>query len=231
MWKKISGNWVLRDVTLTVPEGVVAVILGPNGAGKTTLLRTLAGLYRVDRGVIRVAGLEPNAARRRGLLILTPDEPSLYPRLTGLEHLELVERIYRCRWRFKGQAINELGLGRVIERRIEEYSRGMRMKLQLLMSLASCTPVTLLDEPLTGLDIVSVYSAVKLLRLAASEGRSIVLSTHEIWVAEKVADWIIVLDNGRVVAQGWLKEILEESGARNLEEYLTRFVYRVGRLG
>jgi len=218
-------------VSLEVPEGVVAVVLGPNGAGKTTLLRVLSGIYRVDRGEVRIMGLEPSRARRRGLLILAPDEPVLYPRLLGREHVELIERLYGCKWRLLDRAVEELGLSSVIGRRVEEYSRGMRVKLQLLMALASCAPVTLLDEPLTGMDIVSLYAATRLLKLAAREGRSIVLSTHEIWVAEKLAEWIIVLDDGRVVAQGRLDRLLGETGAKNLEDYLARFVYRVSGHG
>ncbi len=203
--------------------------MGPNGAGKTTLLRVLAGIYRIDEGSVLVMGLEPRRAAERGLLALAPDETGLYPRLTGEEHLELVSRLYGCEWRRVGDALDALGLRSAAERRVSEYSRGMRRKLVLLMALASCAPVLLLDEPLAGLDLASIYGAVELLKdIARSEKRCILVTTHEVWLADKLADDILVLDEGRVVLHGPLDRLLAENRASSLEELLVERVYSRG---
>ncbi|WP_052296980.1 ABC transporter ATP-binding protein [Pyrolobus fumarii] len=219
----------MKGVSLSAPESAVTVILGPNGAGKTTLLRSLAGIYRVDKGRVLAYGMDVASARRRGILILSPDEAGLYPRLTGWEHVRLVERIYGCSWDGLEEAVELLGLGRVMGERVSRYSRGMRRKLQLIMALASCARVLLLDEPLSGLDIVSLRGASRLLRIVAErEGRAVIVTTHELWLAERLADYIVVLESGRVAAEGPLERLLREAGASSLEEYLVRTVYGGG---
>lgn len=220
VWKKLGGRWVLRGVELRIPRSSLAVVLGPNGAGKTTLLRCITGIYRVERGSVRVEGLEPHVAARRGLLAYAPDEAGLYPRLTGREHIELVERVYGRLWSRVWDAADALGLTRVLDRRVSEYSRGMRRKLAMLMALASDAPLLLLDEPLTGLDLASIYAAIEILSGLASSGKTIIATTHEVWLAEKMATHVVVLEEGRVLAQGRIDELLSEAGAENLEQLL-----------
>ncbi len=217
---------MLRGVSFEARSSRVTIILGPNGAGKTTLLRVLSGIYRVDRGEVRITGLEPRVAARRGLLALAPDEVGLYPRLTGREHLELIEGVYGCRWSGLEDAVDALSLRSVWERRVGEYSRGMRRKLALLMALSSCAPVLLLDEPLSGLDLASIHAAIELLRgVARQEGRSVLVTTHEVWLADRLGNDIVVLEEGRVVLSGELRSLLEEEGVTTLEELLLRRVY------
>ncbi len=220
VWKRLGGRWVLRGVSLSIPESSLAVVLGPNGAGKTTLLRSLAGIYRVERGSVRVAGVPPSRAAGEGLLAYAPDEAGLYPRLTGREHLELVERIYGRLWSGTWEAAEALGLGDALDRRVGEYSRGMKRKLAMLMALASDAPVVLLDEPLTGLDLASIYAALEILSGLASTGKTIIATTHEVWLAEKMATHVVVLEEGRVLAEGPLERLLAETGAENLEQML-----------
>ena len=225
MWKRLGGRWVLRGVSFEARPGGVTVILGPNGAGKTTLLRSVSGVYRVEKGRVSIGGLEPRRAAARGLLAFAPDEVGLYPRLTGAEHLELVSRLYGRRWRRLHEAVEKLGLVEQLGRRVEEYSRGMKRKLAMLMALASDAPVLLLDEPLSGLDIVSVYNAVELLRsVARDEGKTVIVTTHEVWLADKLADNLVVLEEGSVVAWGDRETLLERYEAASIEELLFKII-------
>ena len=225
LWKRLGGRWVLRGVSFAARGRRVTIILGPNGAGKTTLLRSLSGIYRVERGTVSVAGMPPRRAASRGLLAFAPDEVGLYPRLTGREHVALVERMYGRLWSRVWDAADALGLTGVLDKRVEEYSRGMRRKLALLMALASGAPVLLLDEPLTGLDIVSVLNAVEILKgVAGREGRAVLVTTHEVWIADKLADDLVVLEEGRVVAWGPREKLMEEYEASSIEELLFKLV-------
>ena len=225
VWKRLGGRWVLRGVSFEARSGAVTVVLGPNGAGKTTLLRSLSGIYRVERGRVLLGGLEPRRAVSRGLVAFAPDELGLYPRLTGREHLELVSRLYGRVWSGVEEAVEKLGLTDALDRKVDEYSRGMRRKLAMLMALASGAPILLLDEPLSGLDIVSVYNAVDILKsLAHGEERTVIVTTHEVWIADKLADSLVILEEGRVAAWGDRDELMKRYEAGSIEELLFKIV-------
>ena len=225
VWKRLGGRWVLRGVSFEARSGAVTVVLGPNGAGKTTLLRSLSGIYRVERGRVLLGGLEPRRAVSRGLVAFAPDELGLYPRLTGREHLELVSRLYGRVWSGVEEAVEKLGLTDALDRKVDEYSRGMRRKLAMLMALASGAPILLLDEPLSGLDIVSVYNAVDILKsLAHSEEKTVIVTTHEVWIADKLADSLVILEEGRVTAWGDRDELMKRYEAGSIEELLFKIV-------
>jgi len=175
-------------------------LIGHNGAGKSTCLRMLVGLLRPTEGTVRVLGTdvvaEPLAARRK--LGAVPDEPAVYEWLTAREFLELVAAV-----RGEGDvgaALELAALGDDADRPVREYSQGMRRRTALAAALLGRPPVLVLDEALNGLDPPTAARVKRVLRDAVDEGRTVLLSTHVVETVQAVADRVILLAHGRVVA-------------------------------
>jgi ABC-2 type transport system ATP-binding protein len=206
-------------LTLTVRAGELYALLGPNGAGKTTTLRMVAGLLAPDQGEIEVFGVnalaDPIAAKR--LIAWAPDEPMLYDRLTPLEYLELVAGLWSvepgaARER-ADQLLKLLGLWDERGRRCEGFSRGMKQKTALAGALIHDPQLLILDEPLTGLDAAMARQVKDLLQARTRAGATVILTTHILEVAERMADRIGVLQRGRLRAEGTLAELRAQAGA------------------
>ena len=211
---------------LTVRTGEFYSLLGPNGAGKTTTLRMVVGLLRPDAGTIAVVGIDaladPVAAKRRMAWI--SDEPMIYDKLTPLEYLEFVAGLWGIEAR-EAQArahelIDWLGLGPHARARCEGLSKGMRQKVALAGALVHDPSVIILDEPLTGLDAGSARQVKTVLRERVAAGGSVIMTTHILEVAERMADRIGVLARGRLIAEGTLDELHRRTGknATSLED-------------
>jgi ABC-2 type transport system ATP-binding protein len=216
--KRFGSHVALDGLELTVPRGEFHALLGPNGAGKTTTLRIVAGLTRADHGTARVMGHEvgedPVAAKR--VLAFLPDEPLLYGKLRPLEYLEFVAGLWRLDGRLAQARANELleTLGLADKRRdfVEAFSRGMRQKLALAGALIHDPAVMLLDEPLTGLDAAAARQVKDILLDRVRAGCTIVLTTHILEVAERLAERISIVSGGRIAAQGTMAELRERAG-------------------
>jgi len=198
---------------LAVRTGEFYALLGPNGAGKTTTLRMIAGLLRPDAGAIRIAGIDaladPVAAKR--LTAWISDEPMTYDKLTPEEYLEFVAGLWGVEPKFAEARARELldwlGLAPHARERCETFSKGMRQKVALAGALVHDPLLIILDEPLTGLDAGSARQVKNVLRERARSGGTVLMTTHILEVAERMADRIGVIAHGRLIAEGTLDDL------------------------
>jgi ABC-2 type transport system ATP-binding protein len=205
-------------LSLTVRRGELYALLGPNGAGKTTTLRMIATLLDPDSGAIEVAGLDaardPLGVRR--LVAWLPDEPLLYDRLTPVEYLEFIAGLWGvgpAAAAMRGEALlRQLGLWEHRGERCEGFSRGMRQKTALAGALLRDPALMIMDEPLTGLDAAAARLVKDILRERVAQGTTVILTTHILDVAERMADRIGVIARGRLVAEGTLDELRARAG-------------------
>ncbi len=203
---------------LAVRRGEFYALLGPNGAGKTTTLRMVAGLIRPDAGSIHVAGIDaladPVAAKR--VTAWVSDEPMIYDKLTPAEYLEFVAGLWSVDPEVAAARARELldwlGLAPHARERCETFSKGMRQKVALAGALVHEPSLIILDEPLTGLDAGSARQVKNVLRERARDGATVIMTTHILEVAERMADRIGVIAHGRLVAEGTLDELRRQAG-------------------
>jgi ABC-2 type transport system ATP-binding protein len=208
----------VANLTLSIPRGTLYALLGSNGAGKTTALRMMAGLLRPDEGEIRILNhsmlTSPREAKQH--LAYLPDDPLLYGKLRPLEHLEFVASLWNvpsavAQHRAESY-LQELGLWNKRGDWIDTLSRGMRQKVALASALVHAPSVILLDEPLTGLDAPSARQVKDILLNFTREGGTVLLTTHLLDVAERLADRIGVLQSGRLLHEGSLDDLRMSAG-------------------
>lgn len=206
------------ELNLTVERGAFYALLGPNGAGKTTILRMVAGLLAPDEGQIEVCGIDiardPVAAKR--LVAWVPDEPLVYDRLTPREYLEFVSGLWQMPAR-EAEARAEdlldwLGLSPHANERCGGFSKGMLQKVALAAALIHDPQLIILDEPLTGLDAGSARQVKDVLKEKTRSGVTIVMTTHILEVAERMAERIGVIASGRLIAEGTLGDLQQRAG-------------------
>jgi ABC-2 type transport system ATP-binding protein len=216
----------VAGLDLTVRAGEFYALLGPNGAGKTTTLRMVAGLLKPDAGEIRILGrdalADPVSAKR--VVAWIPDEPMIYDKLTPMEYLAFVAGLWGIApGRAPAEArrlVELLGLGPHADERCEGFSKGMRQKVALAGALVHEPRLIILDEPLTGLDAGSARLVKDVLKERVRDGATIILTTHILEVAERMAERIGLIAGGRLIAQGTLAELHHRAGtaAATLEE-------------
>ena len=234
---KSFGRPAVDRLDLTIAAGEFYALIGPNGAGKTTTLRMVAGLLPADEGEIRVFGIDarrsPIEAKR--VIAWLPDEPMLYDKLTPLEYLEFVAGLWSVE---RGRAallaeelLVSLALWPHRHQRCEGYSRGMKQKLGLAGALVHEPRLLMLDEPLTGLDAAAARQVKDLLTERARAGVTIIMTTHILEVAERLAGRIGVIAGGRMIAEGTLEELRTRLGAggATLETLFLDLTSRAGR--
>lgn len=220
--RKTFGEKVaLSDVNWRIPRGRISGLLGPNGAGKTTLFRLLMGILRCDSGTLRIDGrdcFEDRVLVKR-LVGFLPDEPVYYSYLTGREILELSAGMHNLH---AGAAlarldplITRLGLAGAMNEFADDYSRGMKKKLGLLLALVHEPSLLILDEPTNGLDVEATRLFFELMRELAATGTTVVFSTHLMDQVERLCSHAAILHQGRVLASGTLAEI---QAGRHLED-------------
>lgn len=203
---------------LTVRSGEFYALLGPNGAGKTTTLRMVAGLLRPDAGAVSILGIDaladPVAAKQ--IMAWVSDEPMIYDKLTPLEYLEFVAGLWGIDVRVAEASAQDilvsLGLGPHLHERCEGFSKGMRQKVALAGALVHDPRLIILDEPLTGLDALSARHVKGLLQARVQAGCTVIMTTHILEVAERMADRIGVIAAGKLVAEGTLSELRQQNG-------------------
>jgi ABC-2 type transport system ATP-binding protein len=217
--KRFGDKAAVDDLSLRIPQGEFHALLGPNGAGKTTTLRIVAGLLKADSGTARILGhdvaMEPTRAKQ--LLAFLPDDPLLYGKLRPPEYLEFVAGLWRIAPQEAGTRAEELlrwlELWEHRGELVEGFSRGMRQKLALAGALIHDPKVMILDEPLTGLDAAAARQVKDLLLDRVKRGHTIVLTTHILEMAERLAQRISIIQRGRIIAQGSLDELRDAATA------------------
>ena len=224
---KTYGKFVAVDnIDLHVPRGTMFGFVGPNGAGKTTTLRIIAGIMRPTAGRIWLGGddvvADPMAAKAR--LGFIPDRPFLYEKLTGAEFLQFVAGLYGQDGEVVEKRIDELldvfELSRWKHELIESYSHGMRQKLIISSALIHRPECIVVDEPMVGLDPKAARLLKDILRQFVDRGGAVLMSTHTLDIAETMCDKIAIIQAGKIVAQGTMAELREQTAAGNasLEE-------------
>src|ERR1700710_2853957 len=205
--KKFGETTALDGVDLSVPEGTVLGLLGPNGAGKTTVVRILTTLLGADGGHAEEAGLDvaTQAAEVRAIIGLTGQYAAVDEYLTGFENLEMVGRLYHLGKKESrlraGELLERFDLSDAAKRPAKTYSGGMRRRLDLAAALVFRPPVLYLDEPTTGLDPVSRLSMWEMIEARTAAGTTVLLTTQYLDEADRLADHIVVIDHGRVIAE------------------------------
>jgi ABC-2 type transport system ATP-binding protein len=213
----------LDGISFEQPAGTVLGLLGPNGAGKTTTVRILATLLSPDGGRARVAGLDvvSQAAAVRRLIGLSGQYAAVDSYLTGRENLQMIGRLYglsrRAARRRAAELLERFDLAKAAGRMARTYSGGMRRRLDVAASLVAQPPVLFLDEPTTGLDPHGRIALWQLLGELAEHGTSLLLTTQYMEEAERLADTIVVIDRGRVIASGTPGELKATIGGNRLE--------------
>jgi ABC-2 type transport system ATP-binding protein len=223
--KRFGTTSALSGVDLVLAPGRVVALLGPNGAGKSTFIRILSTLTRADTGSVRVNGYDVVAeeARVRASIGLAGQHAAVEPAMTGWENLEMVARLYGLsRAAARGRAaevIEQLALGSVARRRVGTYSGGQRRRLDLGASLVGAPRLLLLDEPTTGLDPRSRIELWEAIRELARGGTDVLLTTQYLDEADQLAGRLVILDEGRVIADGTpeeLKAMVGQMGAGDM---------------
>lgn len=221
--KSYGKTKVLNGVSFVVPKGSMLALLGPNGAGKTTTVRILSTLLGFDSGAVKVNGydVQKDADKVRSVIGLTGQSASVDELLTGRENLIMMGRLYRLT---KASAtlrarelLEEFDLVGAADRPVHTYSGGMRRRLDLAVSLIAAPPIIFLDEPTTGLDPRSRLAMWDIIKNLMKQGTTILLTTQYLEEADQLADKIIVIDDGRVIAEGTAKELKSKVGKDRLE--------------
>src|SRR5262245_38691805 len=222
--REYGEKLALSDLNLHVEPGEILGFLGPNGAGKSTTVKILTGMIRPTRGRASVAGFDvveqPLEMKRR--IGYVPETAALYDGLTAVEYLDLISSLHHLDRTTadtrSGELLELFGLEADKHQRMREFSKGMRQKVLIASALLHRPEVLFLDEPLDGLDANAALIVKELIRSLAAQGRTIFFCSHVLEVVERVCSRIIIIDNGRAIADGTPAEIATTAGARSLEE-------------
>ncbi|HJP80912.1 MAG TPA: ATP-binding cassette domain-containing protein [Candidatus Saccharimonadales bacterium] len=221
--KAYGKNVVLRGIDIAVERGTMLALLGPNGAGKTTTVRILSTLLGFDSGTVTIEGhdVKTDADAVRRVIGLTGQSAAVDELLTGRENLIMMGRLYRLtKASAKARAqelLEEFDLVDAADRPLKTYSGGMRRRLDLAVSLIATPPIIFLDEPTTGLDPRSRIAMWNIINTLKQKGATILLTTQYLEEADQLADRIVVIDGGKVIAEGTARELKSKVGNDRLE--------------
>lgn len=223
--KSYGKKEAVRGLDLQIAQGELFVLLGPNGAGKTSTLKMICGLLKPNSGSIRIGDYDmvkqPLDAKR--LISFVPDMPYIYEKLTPRELLRFIGKLYNMDPKTIEQEGRKLldffSLAHAHDVLIEEFSHGMKQKVILAASLLHRPEVFILDEPMVGLDPISIKSFKDFLKQKSREGMTILFSTHTLSLAEEIADRIGIMDQGKMIALGTMDELRAKYQSKaNLEQ-------------
>jgi len=208
--KRFGEVNALDSLSLRVPHGQITVLLGPNGAGKTTAIRLITGALVPDNGSVEVFGKEPSSPDGESIRVrcgVVSAKPSLYDRLSGFDNLRYAAELYGLG---RGPTVDEriveaadqFGIAADLEQRVGGYSTGMKTRLALSRAVLHHPTLMLLDEPTSGLDPESAVAVLAMVRDMTAEGKTVLMCTHLLLEAERLADQIVVMDRGRDLLAG-----------------------------
>jgi ABC-2 type transport system ATP-binding protein len=220
--KRYGKFTAVDDIDMVVPSGELFGFLGPNGAGKTTTFRMIAGILRPTSGTVEIGGIDINRSplEAKARLGFIPDRPFVYDKLTGGEFLRFAAALYGQQGVAVERRIDELlelfELARWKDELTESYSHGMRQKLIISGALVHRPAVIVVDEPMVGLDPKSARLLKDLFRQFVDRGGTVLMSTHTLEVAETMCDRIAIVHKGKIVAQGTMSEVQEQTASEDL---------------
>lgn len=214
--KRYGSTQALRGLDFEIPSGQLTGFLGPNGAGKTTTFRSILGLTRPDEGTVEVLGMDvpsglPEIVKRIGVIV---EEPGLIKALSGRVNLEIAADTLGFGHGRIDEQLEFVGLTAEAHRKLGDYSKGMRQRLALAAAMLGDPELLILDEPLDGLDPAGQMAFRARLRALSSEGKSVVVSSHDLADIEALADYVVVISQGRLVSQGPLEQLLGDGRIR-----------------
>lgn len=222
--KRYEQTFAVQDLSFEVSEGEILGLVGANGAGKTTTLRSIAGVLPLQEGLVEIMGhnLVEEETAAKSALSWVPDDPQPFDSLTVFEHLEFTAALYSMKdWRARAESlIEEFELAAKRDALGGELSRGMRQKLAYCCAWLPKPAVSLLDEPLSGLDPRGIRAARAAIREMALGGSAVIISSHQLDLIELLADRLLIISDGRKVFDGTLDEArgLSAGSGRSLEE-------------
>lgn len=207
--RRFPGGFGVHQLNLHVPAGTVYGFLGPNGAGKTTTVRLLLDLLRPDSGRIEVFGQPLSRQYRAPLSVIGAlvESPSLYPHLSGHQNLEVTRRLLDLPHKRVDETLERVGLREAADRRVRDYSLGMRQRLALALALLPAPKLLILDEPTNGLDPAGILDMRRLLRELSAQGLTVFVSSHLLSEIELIARHVGVLQAGRLRFEGELETL------------------------
>jgi ABC-2 type transport system ATP-binding protein len=205
--KRFGNRAVLEGVGFSVRQGEVLGLIGPNGAGKTTLFECLAGLMPANAGKLRFADAPLPSTRRKERLFYLPDAILPWAEQTVQWVLRFFEKLYQRSDLSAAKLAEPLRLSELKKARLNSLSKGERKRVLLALGLLTTQPLLLLDEPFDGLDLRQTRDVMQLLREQASQGRTLMLSIHQLVDAARVCDRLVLLSSGRVVGEGTIPEL------------------------
>lgn len=222
--KRFGTIWAVRNLNLSLPPHQIFVLLGPNGAGKTTTLKLIAGLLHPTRGTIHINGidLQDDPLRAKTVLSYIPDEPFMYPKLTGREFLTFVAGIYNLNpvdyAERLGTLMERFEIGDWIDEFTATYSHGMKQKIVMCQLFIRSPDLILIDEPLVGLDPKSSKTVREMFRDLMEAGKTLFICTHTLSFAQEIATRIGIINKGELRFVGNLAELSSTAGKKDIEE-------------
>lgn len=228
--KAFGAAPAVREIDLEIPEGQLVGLLGPNGAGKSTTIRMLTGMLRPTSGTAEIFGVDvvkdPVAVKK--LVGYVPESGAVFEALTGWEYLSLVAALYRISERDAAESIErfagffELSSGDLRDKPLSAYSKGMRQKIVITSALLHNPRAVFFDEPLNGLDANAALSFKTLISSLARDGKTIVYCSHILDVVERVCERVVIIHEGRVVADGSVSDLKKRTGEESLERVFNK---------
>lgn len=228
--KKFGDFTAVEEVSFQVADGEVFGLLGPNGAGKTTTMRLLSTVLKPTSGTAKIAGhdLTQEPQKVRASIGVLPEDAGLYDRLTPKEHLLYYGRLHGIRkdtlTKRSDELLEAMELSDRANAKVGDFSKGMKQKLALLRAFIHDPPVLLLDEPTAGLDVMSARSIHGFVERFRREGKTIMISTHNMTEAQKLCSRIAIIDHARIIAIGSVEELQEKTSQKDLESIFVQLV-------
>jgi ABC-2 type transport system ATP-binding protein len=219
--KKVKA---VDQLSLNVPDGKIVGFIGPNGAGKTTTLKMMCGILKPDEGSVLLNGFDitkqPLLAKKQFGFVA--DNADIFLRLKGIEYLNLMADIYEVDTALRSERIQEYArqfeMTQALNDKILSYSHGMRQKIVIMGAILHQPSIWILDEPLTGLDPQSSFELKQMMRKHAQDNKTVFFSTHVLEVAEKLCDYVVIINFGKILYEGTLEQLKSQYEQKNLEE-------------
>lgn len=223
--KTYNGNIkAIDNLNLKINDGEIVGFIGLNGAGKTTAIKMMTGILVPDTGTITINGYDivKDSLKAKQIIGYIADNPDMFLKLTGIEFINFIANIYKVPVTLRKKRIKlfgeRFGLSDVLDKPMQGYSHGTRQKMMVVAALVHDPAVWILDEPLIGLDPTSAFELKKMMREHADKGNAVFFSTHVLEVAEKLCDRIAIIDKGKIVFVGTLKELKDKYDKKDLEK-------------